>query len=73
MTENRSKWIESRRASGGKPINIAENRLQKFRMEGGAQKHLTGESSAETCRKDILSISVRDRKIGAVCHGAGPI
>ena len=40
MTENPSKSIENRQESGGKPIEIAENWLRPFRMEGGAKKHL---------------------------------
>ena len=39
MTENRTKWIESRRKSGGRPIEVAENWLG--RMEGGGEKHLS--------------------------------
>ena len=38
MTENRSKWIQSRQKSGGKPLEIAKNWLRRFRMEGGAKK-----------------------------------
>ena len=37
-TESRSKWIESLWGSGGKPIEIAKNWLQRFRMEAGAKK-----------------------------------
>ena len=32
--------MKSRRESGGKTIEIAENWLQRFRMEGEAKKHL---------------------------------
>ena len=40
MIENRSKWIESRREPGGKPIEIAENWVRRFSMECGAKNHL---------------------------------
>ena len=33
--------VESRRESRGKPIEIAENELRQFRMEGGVKKHLS--------------------------------
>ena len=35
--------MERRRESGVKPIEIAENWLQRFHMEGGVKKHLTKE------------------------------
>ena len=40
MSENRSKWVASQQESGGKPIEITENWLRRFRMEGGEKKHL---------------------------------
>ena len=41
--QNRSQWMESRRESGGKPIEIAENWPRHSRMEAGAEKHLNSE------------------------------
>ena len=36
-----SKWMESRRESGGKPLKSPKIGFGEFRMEGGAKKHLT--------------------------------
>ena len=40
----------------GKPIEIAENWLQRFRMEGGAEKHLrfSEETGGNFCRNQLL-------------------
>ena len=44
MLEYRSKWIEkSTRIWGKKTMEVAENWLQRFRMEGGARKRLADE------------------------------